>query len=132
MHIVICLDDRNGIQFNRRRLSSDRAVSARILEMATGNLWMNPNSAKLFPDARLCADEDYLNQARAGDTCFAENLDFLNYMDKAESVTVYRWNRTYPSDTKVPADVLAGWILTQSTDFPGNSHETVTEERYIL
>lgn len=131
MHIVICLDDRNGILFNRRRLSSDRAVSARILETATGRLWMSPNSVKLFLDAQLCVDEDYLNQAGAGDTCFAENLDFLNYMNEAESVTVYRWNRAYPSDTKVPADFLDGWTLTQSTDFPGNSHETVTEERYI-
>ena len=130
MHIVICLDDRNGLLFNNRRLSSDRAVSARILDGLTGHLWLSPNSAMLFPDAPICPDDDYLNKAGAGDTCFVESLEFLNHMDKVESVTVYRWNRAYPSDTKLPADILAGWTLTQSTDFPGNSHETITQERF--
>lgn len=130
MHIVICLDDRNGILFNKRRLSSDRTVSARILETAAGRLWMSPDSAKLFPDAQLCTAENFLDQAGAGDTCFAESLDFLNCMDKAESVTVYRWNRAYPSDTKLPTEILARWTLIRSTDFPGNSHENITEERY--
>ena len=48
MHMVICLDDRNGMLFNGRRLSSDKAVCSRIREKAQGRLWMNAYSAKLF------------------------------------------------------------------------------------
>lgn len=132
MHIVICLDDRNGLLFNKRRVSSDRAVSARIRETAAGTLWLHPYSEKLFSDVQYCAADDYLEKAGAGDTCFVESLDFLNCMEHVEAVTVYRWNRAYPADTKLPAGILAGWTLTAVTEFPGNSHERITEERYAL
>ena len=132
MHIVICLDDRNGFLFNQRRVSSDRAVSARILQTAAGSLWMHPDSRKLFQEGQYCVADNYLDHAGAGDTCFVESLDFLSCLDRVESVTVYRWNRAYPSDTKLPAQILAGWTLTATTDFPGNSHERITEERYVL
>ncbi len=130
MHIILCLDDRNGMLFNRRRLSSDRVVCQRVAENAQGKLWMNSYSAKLFADHEICIDEDFLQKADLGDSCFVESPDFVEKAENIESITVYRWNRAYPSDKKIPADVLAQWHLSASTDFPGNSHETITEEKY--
>lgn len=130
MHIVLCLDDRNGILFNKRRLSSDRIVCQRIAERVCGKLWMNNYSAKLFADTSVCIDEAFLQKAGAGDTCFVESPDFMQVEDRIESITVYRWNRAYPADTKISAELLSRWQLTGTEDFPGNSHETVTEERY--
>lgn len=130
MHIVICLDDKNGMMFNCRRLSSDRAVCARIVNSANGRLWMNAYSAKLFADYEVNIEEAFLRKASAGDTCFAETPDFVNCAESIESLTVYRWNRAYPSDTKLPADFLAGWQLAQTEDFAGYSHETITRELY--
>lgn len=130
MHIVLCLDDRNGMLFNKRRLSSDKAVCQRIAEHASGKLWMNSYSAKLFADVSVYVDEDFLQKAEAGDTCFVESPDFVQAEDRIESLTVYRWNRAYPSDKKLPAEFLCRYHLSESIDFPGNSHETITEESY--
>ena len=131
MHLIMCLDDRNGMLFNRRRLSSDKAVCQRITANTQGKLWMNSYSAKLFADYEICVDEAFLHNAAAGDTCFVESPDFEKFTETIESITIYRWNRTYPSDRKLPAKLLEGWRMIASVDFPGNSHETITEEKYI-
>lgn len=131
MHIIICLDDRNGLSFNKRRVSSDRAVCQRILQNTKGQLWMNNASAKLFPDYPVCADDDFLSYADDTDSCFVEDLACLQYLSQIRSITVYRWNRHYPSDVQFPADLLDQWTLTSAYEFPGNSHEMITEERYI-
>ena len=60
MHIVICLDDRNGMLFNGRRLSSDKIVCHRILDNVQGRLWMNACSAKLFEGEQICVDTSFL------------------------------------------------------------------------
>lgn len=131
MHIIICLDDRNGVSFNKRRLSSDCAVSQRIMHNTEGTIWMCKNSAKLFPEYPICAEDDFLNRANDSDTCFVENLDFLRHLSRVHMITVYRWNRHYPSDVRLPADILANCKLLDVNEFPGNSHEKITEERYI-
>lgn len=130
MHIVICLDDRNGMMFNKRRLSADKTVCRRIVEQATGKLWMSSYSAGLFGEYPVCIDEDFLEHAGQEDTCFAETPDFVRLGDKISALTIYRWNRAYPSDQKLPEEFLALWQQVASLDFPGNSHDTVTEERY--
>ncbi len=132
MHIIVCLDDRNGTLFNKRRLSSDRAVCQRVAD-AGGRLWMNGYSAPLFQGVQVCVDENFLEKAGPGDVCFVENVDIAPYARQVETVTVYRWNRAYPSDTKFPLELFAHrWRLEHTVDFPGNSHETITEERYRL
>ena len=130
MHIVLCLDDRNGMLFNKRRLSSDKAVCEKILETAVGNVWMNTYSAKLFADANICVDDVFLDKAATEDICFVEDLAFLPRMEQIQSITVYRWNRHYPSDVKCPEELFENWILTEKVDFPGNSHEIITQEKY--
>lgn len=131
MHVVICLDDRNGISFNKRRLSSDQVVCQRVFAQHSGRLMMNSYSAKLFAQMDIYAGDAFLQNAAADDTCFVENLEFTEYLPEVLSITVYRWNRHYPSDLKFPQPLLDEWKLTQRTDFAGNSHETITEERYV-
>ena len=131
MQIVLCLDDRNGIQFNKRRLSSDASLYNRVLENRIGKLWIAPYSAKLFSGKEICIDEKFLEKAEAADTCFVENLDFMNHIEKVTEIKIYRWNRIYPSDIKLPEQALCGWSLIEKTDFPGNSHEMITEEKYV-
>ena len=130
MHIVICLDDRNGMMFNKRRLSSDQTVCQRIVQQAAGVLWMSSYSAKLFEQYLIRVDDDFLNKAAAGDTCFVETPDFTEFNDVIQTITVYRWNRSYPADKKLASDYFSQWQLTETIDFPGNSHENITEEKY--
>lgn len=131
MNIIICLDDKNGIQFNKRRQSRDSVICDRILSITKGGaLWMSQYSAKMFLSANVNVDAEFLNLANDGDYCFVENDDFMRYLDKLEKVIVYRWNRVYPSDKKVATDFLNEKQLTSSIDFKGSSHERITEEIY--
>ena len=131
MHIIICLDDKNGIRFNGRRQSKDSILCDRILEITKGSaLWMNAYSAKLFPSERVNVDENFLERAGDGAYCFAESNDFLRCFDSIEKVILYRWNRVYPSDVKINMSFLEGKQLVSTSEFKGNSHDRITEERY--
>ena len=44
-------------------------------------------------------------------------------------VVLYKWNRVYPADQYFAMD-LSGWKLVETVEFPGSSHEKITEERY--
>lgn len=131
MNIIMCLDDRNGLTFNGRRLSTDRLVYQQITKTAAGNLWMNQKSAELFNNFSVCTDVDFLNRAEFSDSCFVEDLAFIEHMDKVRLITIYRWNRRYPSDVRLPENLLTGWKCISTFDFAGNSHETITEEKYV-
>ena len=51
MIIIACVDERNGMMFNRRRQSRDSAVCGDILRECGGKkLYMNTYSGKLFGD----------------------------------------------------------------------------------
>lgn len=136
MTLITCIDDRGGQAFHRRRLSRDRALSARVLELAgTGTLQLSPYSLPLFgalPRApALLAGEDYLARAAGEDLCFAEREDLAPWLDRADKLVLFRWNRTYPFDLRFPLEELEKhWVLTGTTDFPGSSHEKITEETY--
>ena len=50
MIAAICLEDRNGLLFNGRRLSRDRAQQEDLMTVCgAGRLWISPFSAPLFP-----------------------------------------------------------------------------------
>ena len=131
LKVIVCLDDNNGMMFNRRRQSSDAVLTRRIAELAAGTkLWVSPYTAKLFTDDSVCVADDFLNQAEAGDYCFVEDADVVAHMDRIEKLIVYRWNRSYPSDQKFPA-LGTQWRLVATEEFEGNSHPVITEEVYV-
>lgn len=133
MHLIICVDDRDGLSFCGRRLSRDSRVCEHILALAEGHkLWMHPDSAKIFPGAVVLTDEDFQNQAGQGDYCFLEVTPPLDAYENLESVTLYHWNRTYPATVKLDRKILSSLHLTHTEEFPGNSHETITVKRYTL
>ena len=134
MKLIVCLDDRNGLQFNNRRQSRDAVVCRRILSLADGCvLWMKPGSAKLFgalpPSCRV--DESSAAHVGQGEFYFAEDLDFLPREKRIDTVFVFRWNRAYPSDVQLSQRFLCGsFSLVKTEEFPGNSHEKITLEVY--
>ena len=133
MHLIVCIDDRDGMSFCGRRLSRDAALTAHILEQTKGSpLWMTADSAKLFLNGKISVDDNCLQLAGEGEFCFAELKVDADIQHKLESVYLYHWNRAYPSTTKFPRELLAPMHLVQTEDFPGNSHEIITLERYEL
>ena len=75
--------------------------------------------------------ENPLDAADDEATYFAENASFLSCLDKIKQITVYWWNRHYPSDVVVHIDFSKeGYTLTDRYEFAGFSHEKITVERY--
>ena len=131
MKIIICLDNNKGMCFNGRRLSKDRVVTEKILELAAGSrLWIAPFSKKLFDGQRVCMDEDFLCKAGDGDYCFVEDRGLETASSHIDEVIVFWWNRDYPSDLKLDLD-LSGFKRISKEDFSGYSHEKVTKEVYV-
>lgn len=133
MHLIVCVDDDLGMLFNNRRQSQDRELRKRILAVTAGKkLWMNHYSQKQFEKedtSNVNYDDNFLSEAVSGEYCFVENEDVSHYEPWVETITLYKWNRRYPSDLQFSID-LTKWKLQSITDFPGSSHEKITEEVY--
>lgn len=133
MRVIICVDDKNGMTFNRRRQSQDRILRQDVLEEAGGGkIRMNAYSAKQFADAapgQLQVEEEFLEKAGDGDLCFVENRDIVPFEEKIEEIILYRWNRTYPADTWLQLS-FEDWNAAETKEFAGSSHEKITKERY--
>lgn len=107
MIAAICLEDRNGLLFNGRRLSRDRVQQEDLMTVCgAGRLWISPFSAPLFApwQERLVIAEDFLYRAGPGAVCFVEDRPLRPVLDRLEALILYRWNRAYP------ADVYLVWI----------------------
>ena len=136
MKVAVCLDDKNGMMFAKRRQSKDRVLRQEFLNyIGEAKLWMNAYSARQFAEAkdRITVDEDFLQKAAEADWCFVENADLRDAVEHITELAIYRWNRVYPSDQTFPEELFAPcWNLISRRDFAGNSHETITEEIYTL
>lgn len=126
MKLIVCLDDKNGMMFNKRRQSRDRVLIENVLELSEGErIYTNEYSAKLFPEKAIEVFEN-IEEIENG-YCFAEN--FTVDEEYVEEIIVYKWNRLYPADTYFNID-LENWTLTESVEFEGSSHEKITREIY--
>ena len=118
--------------FNSRRVSTDRVVYEKILQMCDGKLYIAPYSEKLFSNqSMLCVSEAFLDLAGVDDWCFLENQDPASRLRFANEIVLFCWNRTYPADLKFPLELLEkDWECVCRDEFSGNSHEKVTMEVY--
>lgn len=133
MIVIVAVDERNGMMFNKRRQSQDKALRERILEIAKGKaLWMNRYTAKQFEDqGGIIVDDEFLDRAGTGEFCFVENTPVAPYLDRIEKIIRFCWNRKYPGDMIFDVDLTDGWELEETKEFEGNSHEKITEEVYV-
>lgn len=131
MNAIICLDDKNGIMFNKRRQSRDSILNERVISLAEGKkLFMTAYSAKLFGEiGSITIADDPISAANAGDYCFIEGK--LDSLAKINTLYVFLWNRHYPADTYFDFDLeKEGFRLTSTEEFAGSSHEKITLNIY--
>ena len=99
MNIIVCLEDKNGMMFNKRRLSQDVAIREDIYKNMDGkSLIMNAYSYKMFskdePKIDIIVREDL-------PVCDKENLQFIedkqlgNFESEIDKIIVYYWNRNH-------------------------------------
>lgn len=129
MTVYVCLDDRNGMLFNKRRQSRDRAVLEDLRKAIPDVLTIDSFSEKLIQEAGISyalAGEDIPEAAHF----FLEARPASTVVPLAATLVIYRWNRHYPADVRFDAD-LSGFVLQSTEDFAGTSHDTITKEVYV-
>ena len=129
MTIYVCLDDRNGMLFNKRRQSRDIKVLEDIRKSADV-LTIDPFSEKMIQEAEIpyvLAPEEIPEDAHF----FAEARDLSGLLPRASKLVIYRWNRHYPADVRFEGD-LSAFRLESREEFPGKSHEIITKEVYTV
>ena len=134
MTVIVCLDNNNGMMFNRRRQSRDRVLISDIMDSIEGKtLYINNFSKTLFQKYdNVAVEPDFLNACPNDGTAFVENRNVDDYFDKIDVIITYLWNRDYPSDKKFDIDLESGeWIEEERTDFVGYSHDQITKIKYI-
>lgn len=138
MRAYICIDNRNGISFNKRRESRDRAVIEDIISMQSGRnreLLIEEYSFELFEGTNY-EDVIKIKEVRNFDDSTALISDrydfFVERWDPAnkgfDSFVIYRWNRGYPYDLELSENFNKPWKLISSVDLIGTSHEKITRE----
>ena len=134
MNLIVCVDNQNGMSFNNRRQSRDRAVIEKICDIAEGNtLLISSYSAMLFQETTLhvCISDNFYEQKESACFFFIEREDARLFLENTDKIFMFRWNRDYPSDLKFPMDaVLAEFKLSDCFEFEGNSHPLITLEVY--
>ena len=135
MNVIVCLDDNNGMMFNKRRQSQDKVLRCSIKELVKDStLFMNEYSYKLYKDIddgniKVC--DDFLNNCTNDDFCLVENLTLATYKNKIDTIIIYNWNRNYPSDFKFDINIKDNnWTLIKSENLKGNSHDKITKNIY--
>lgn len=129
----MCLDDKNGMLFNKRRQSSDSVLRQKVLEIIGDNkLFMSEYTKKQFTEQNknIVVDDNFLNLADIGDYAFIENADIKDKINYVEKILIFRWNRVYPSDVKFDTELLKSFKIVNSFDFKGNSHDKIGVEVY--
>lgn len=135
MHVIVCVDSKDGMLFHHRRQSMDRVLRERMLALCgTHMLWMNTYSAGQFSEkerARLRVDNQFLALAGEGDYCFVEDQAIEPFLDRIEDLILFCWNRVYPADQYFDRSLLeGGWTLRETEQFAGSSHAKITKEVY--
>lgn len=137
MVVYITLDKNNGMMFNNRRQSQDRIMRKNMLKHCNGSkLWITQYSQMLFDQqedseipANIVVDDDFLNKAASDDHCFIENDSLSAWIDRIDTLVIYKWNRDYPADFYFDFSILDGhWKKFSVNDFKGSSHNKITRE----
>ena len=133
MKVIVCCEKSNGMMFNNRRVSQDKVVSERIVELTKSNkLWMDSYSYTLFEKlnaSNINLAENTLAEVADSEYCFVEKQEMLPYEKWISEIIVFRLERDYPFDKELEVD-LSAWKLKLSEEFIGNSHEKITMEVY--
>jgi hypothetical protein len=133
MTVIVCIDDAKGMTFNKRRQSRDEAIYRDVISCLGGKrLFAAPMSKILFDGiGEVNYSDDPLRDCGDEDFCFIEDRALADCKDKISAMIIYKWNKKYPSSTKldlIPSEL--GLKLRGTFEFKGKSHDKITKEVY--
>ncbi len=131
MFYFICLDNHRGLRFNNRRVSHDRVVTADIIQNCSHTLFLDTTSFPLFEGKieNISYSFDIPTSQNMQDSLFIEYLYQVDF-SMCTSLTIYHWNRSYPSDEKL-APLPDHFMCIHTEELTGYSHEKITKEIWI-
>jgi len=129
--VAVCVDERMGMTFNKRRQSADRGLIAELLSSVEGKIYISEFSLKLFEKhpERIRVVNNPIEDAPNGAICFVENMSLKGCEGDISTLILYNWNEPYPYDTALELDI-GMYKLESEQDFVGSSHEKITKSRY--
>ena len=130
MKLIICVDDRFGMMFNKRRQTQDRVLREYLCELVSpASLWVSAYTAKQFETSTCPVTvTDDLTATPDGCYCLVEDGDVPT--NRVEELLLVKWNRAYPADKYFNREVLGAFELYREEDIVGSSHEKITLEYY--
>lgn len=134
MTVFLCTDERGGMIFMNRRVSSDKILTKDIEKtVGDGILYISDFSEFLFEksDISVMSVTNPLDAAEKEDFVFVENLGLKEAVKKIDRLIIYNWNRKYPFDFSLDINPIEeGFHLSERCEFKGNSHDKITKEIY--
>ena len=124
MKLIVAIDKSNGMMFNNRRVSQDKEVTSKIIEITKNSrLLMSEYSSKLFNEYENIIITNNVLDANPEDYFFLEDLDINE--ENIDELYIFNWNRDYPADKYFEID-LSNFKKESKEDFVGNSHKKIT------
>lgn len=124
MKLIVAIDKSNGMMFNNRRVSQDKEVTSKIIEITKDSrLLMSEYSSKLFTEYENIIVTNNILDAAPEDYFFLEDLDIVE--ENIDELYIFNWNRDYPADKYFEID-LSNYKKESKEEFVGNSHKKIT------
>lgn len=132
MHLIFCIDDKNNLNFNHRRVSKDEVVMREITNIAApSTIYIRKGTAKMFDDYWIpyhIWDNNWDSLGKE-DFLFLESLPFPP-SQTPETIHLFKWNRQYPDGEKMPEGYLEGYEQESEKRFKGKSHPEIILETF--
>ena len=131
MTLVICLDQKGGMLFNKRRQTLDYEIVDQICKIGGDSLYISPFSEGYFKGKTVKVVGNPLQDAPTNATVFIEDTDALPYVKGIDKIIFFRWSEIYPTDYKIsfnPTEV--GFRALGEIKFSTKVHKDVKKEIY--
>lgn len=144
-NLIVCIDPRRGMSFNKRRQTLDAGIMKHIVENLQRPLITTPYSLEHLNKAIACSSvaadlrieitqdvndaiERFEKVERASLFIeLASSEEIERAIDAADMLTIYIWPSTYLATVKMP-DVFSSdhWRIGGTSCIDGSSHKSVT------
>lgn len=134
INFIVCVDDRMGVAFNRRLLSRDKYIDGYLEELSESGRVVADNNYIKYIDNENYENSENISEEELRDNeeninIFCSSKDTLSYSKIADRVTVFFWNRRYPSDVQFDYDYVRNNFQLQKheDDIEGSTHSLTME-----
>ncbi len=128
--VILCLCDRGGMTFNKRRQSRDRLLIDDLCKNTDGYIYIEEYSLPLFEgyEDRVKVISNLPTDVPEGEIMFTERVSPDGFLEDVSRLIIYRWGRKYPFDTSfIAVPEAVGFSKVLEYEFVGKAHEKITK-----